>query len=103
VAKQFLSPVGLPSGTSNPATGNSGDLFFRTDLAQIVVYDGSAWISAAGVDAEAVVDILAEFGLVGGEAGAPNTVTYISNVDGGTPGTQDFTVGYSGGDPETEA
>ncbi len=103
MAKKFLTPVGLPSGTSNPATGSSGDLFFRTDLSQIVVYDGSAWVSAAGVDAEAVVDILAEFGLVGGDSGAPATTTYISNVDGGTPSTQTFTVDYSGGDPDTPA
>lgn len=103
MAKQFLSPIGLPSGTSNPATGASGDLFYRSDLGQIVVYDGEAWVSTGGIDAEGVVGILAEFGLVGGESGTPNTTTYISQVDGGTPSTQDFTVGYSGGDPDTPA
>jgi hypothetical protein len=102
MAKQFLSPIGLPSGTSNPATGESGNLFYRSDLGQIVVYDGSTWVSAAGVDSETVVGLLAEFGLIGGDSGTPNTTTYISQVDGGTPSTEDFVVGYSGGDPETE-
>ena len=102
MAKQFLSPVGLPSGVSNPATGSSGDLFYRSDLGQIVVHDGTTWVSAAGVDSETVVGLLAEFGLIGGDSGTPSTTTYISQVDGGTPSTQDFTVGYSGGDPETE-
>jgi hypothetical protein len=100
VARQFLSPVGLPSGNTNPATGTSGDLFFRSDLAQIFVHDGTSWVSAAGVNSETVVTILAEFGLVGGDSGAPNTVTYISQVDGGTPGTVDFVVDYSGGQPD---
>ena len=102
MARQFLSPVGLPSGTFNPATGSSGDLFYRSDLGQIVVYDGSAWISAAGVDSETVVGLLSEFGLIGGDSGTPDTSTYSSQVDGGTPSTEDFVVSYSGGDPETE-
>jgi hypothetical protein len=101
MAKRFLSPVGLPSGTSNPAVGSSGDLFFRSDLAQIFVYDGADWVSAAGVDSDTVVDLLAEFGLIGGDSGDPNTVTYISQVDGGTPSTEDFVAGYSGGQPDT--
>jgi len=103
MAKQFLSPIGLPSGTSNPVAGESGNLFYRSDLGQIVVYDGSAWVSAGGIDAEGVVDILAEFGLVGGESGTPSTTTYTSQVDGGTPSTEDFTVEYSGGAPNTQA
>lgn len=101
MARQFLSPVGLPSGTANPATGSAGDLFYRSDLAQIVYYDGTAWVSAGGLDAEGVVTILAEFGLVGGDSGTPNTVTYISQVDGGTPSTVDFVVDYSGGQADT--
>jgi hypothetical protein len=101
VAKRFLSPVGLPSGTANPPVGSSGDLFFRSDLAQIVVYDGTTWVSAAGVDSDTVVDLLAEFGLIGGDSGSPSTVTYTSQVDGGTPSTEDFAAGYSGGQPDT--
>lgn len=36
---------GMPSGTSNPGSPSTGDLFFRTDLGMIIYYDGTRWVS----------------------------------------------------------
>ena len=97
MAKKFLSPVGLPTGTSNPSSGSTGDLFYRSDLGAIVSYDGTQWISLVpGTTQEDVVEILAEFGLVGGDSGQANTTFYVSTVDGGRPGTTEFLLDYSG-------
>ncbi len=103
MAKRFLSPIGLPSGSANPDSGEAGDLFYRSDLAQILVYDGTAWLPAAGegVDTEGVVDILAEFGILGAGSGTPETTVYVSQVDGGTPETEVFALDYSGGEPDS--
>lgn len=102
MAKRFLSPVGLPSGTANPETGVAGDLFYRTDLSQIVLYSGTEWLSASGTDLQGVLDLLAELGLVGVGSGSPSTTLYVSQVDGGSPETTTFVVDYSGGQPDSE-
>lgn len=103
MAKKFLTPIGLPSGTANPGSGVAGDLFYRSDLGQIVVYDGAAWLPAAGegVDTNGVVDLLVEFGILGAGSGTPETTAYVSQVDGGTPETEVFTLNYSGGEPDS--
>jgi hypothetical protein len=100
MSKKFLTPVGLPSGTSNPSSGAAGDLFFRSDLGQIQIYTGSAWEAANQVDNDSIVNVLAEFGLVGGDSGTPNTTSYISQVDGGAPSTTEYIANYSGGQPD---
>lgn len=33
------------SGTSNPGSPSSGDLFFRTDLGLLIYYDGTRWLT----------------------------------------------------------
>lgn len=103
MAKRFLTPIGLPSGTANPNPGAAGELFYRSDLAQIIVYDGAAWLPAAGegVDTSGVVDLLVEFGILGAGSGTPETTTYVSQVDGGTPDTEVFVLDYSGGEPDS--
>ena len=47
MSKRFLVPPTLPSGTSNPATGNVGDLFFRTDESKVYVYTSTGWIATS--------------------------------------------------------
>jgi hypothetical protein len=59
MSRQFLTPVQLPAGTANPSVGGLGALFFRTDLGQLVIYNGSSWLPVG-----------------------PSTT---STVDGGTP------------------
>jgi hypothetical protein len=39
------SGSGVASGTSNPGSPSSGDLFFRTDLGFLIYYDGTRWLS----------------------------------------------------------
>lgn len=36
---------GVPSGTSNPGSPGSGDLFFRTDLGYLIYYNGTRWLT----------------------------------------------------------
>lgn len=43
MAKRFLTPINLPSRTTDPATASDGDLYFNTSLNIIKVYYGSAW------------------------------------------------------------
>lgn len=72
MSRRFLVPPTLPTGTSNPATGNVGDLFFRTDEEKIYVYTATGWIIASGG------------GLSDLDGGSANTI-YLSaqSVDGG--------------------
>lgn len=67
MAKQFLSPIGLPSGTSDPASAAEGDLFYRTDLGKIRLYKDSAWSNVEGS-----VDIV--------DGGAPSSTYDSLNV-----------------------
>lgn len=94
MAKKFLTPIGLPSGTSNPATAEAGELFYRSDVNAIYIYTGTAWIPQA--DSDTVVGILAEFGLVGGDSGTPATAAFTATVEGGGP-SSDPSVNYDGG------
>lgn len=48
MAKQFLSPIGLPSGASDPQSGAAGQLFYRSDLGNVRVHDGSSWVDFVG-------------------------------------------------------
>ena len=36
---------GVSSGTSNPGSPVSGDLYFRTDLGLLIYYDGTRWLT----------------------------------------------------------
>jgi hypothetical protein len=38
----------IASGTSNPSNPSTGELFFRTDLSGLYVYDGSTWAAVGG-------------------------------------------------------
>ena len=46
MSRRFLTPPTLPSGTSNPASGFVGDLFFRSDENKIYVYTSTGWVVA---------------------------------------------------------
>ena len=90
MAKKFLSPIGLPSGTSNPATGTAGELFYRTDLASVVFYNGTTWQLQKTTPQE-LFDIIVELSLT--------TETFSSIADGGSPSTAGFLYDMSGGNP----
>lgn len=79
MAKQFLTPIRLPSGTSDPLSSSPGDLFYRSDLAEVRIYTANAWATLGG---EEVLESLIAFGVVqsiDSEGGANG------EVDGGTP------------------
>jgi hypothetical protein len=48
MAKRFLTPPQLPSGSVLPAAGAAGDLFFKSDQSKIYVHDGTEWVVAQG-------------------------------------------------------
>ncbi len=48
MARKFLTPVGLPSGASNPATGSAGDLFYNTSDGFIYNHNGTSWSQIVG-------------------------------------------------------
>lgn len=48
MSRQFLTPVGLPSGNTLPSVGSAGNLFFKDDEDAIYVHTGSAWESTKG-------------------------------------------------------
>lgn len=48
MAKRFLTPINLPSRSSDPATASDGDLYFNTSLDIIKVYYNSAWNPISG-------------------------------------------------------
>jgi hypothetical protein len=97
MANKFLTPIGLPSGTANPVSAQAGELFYRSDLNSIQMYNGVEW--SAQVDAEAVLDLMINFGVVGGDSGGPSTTAYNTQVDGGVPITEAFDTRYEGGAP----
>lgn len=97
MAKKFLTPIGLPSGSSNPLSATEGELFYRSDINAIYIFNGLEWVPQA--DSSTVVNILAEFGLVGGESGTAETTAFTLTVSGGSPDTEVFTAPYDGGDP----
>lgn len=99
MAKQFLTPIGLPSGTSNPSSAAEGTLFYRSDLNAIYIYTGTEWVPQA--DSTTVTNILVEYGLLSGDAGTTGTASFSATVSGGSPSTTTFTSNYEGGDPDT--
>lgn len=48
MAKRFLTPINLPSRSSDPDTASEGDLYFNTSLDVIKVYYNSAWNPISG-------------------------------------------------------
>ena len=42
--------LGLPTGTTDPATAEAGDMYYKTDTNKIRVYDGTAWADLASSD-----------------------------------------------------
>ena len=99
MANKFLTPIGLPSGTTNPVSAEAGELFYRSDLNSIQMYNGVEW--SAQVDAEAVLDLMVNFGVVGGDSGSPSTTAYNIQVDGGAPVTEAFDTRYECGAPSS--
>lgn len=51
MSRKFLSPVNLTHGSTLPASGNIGDLFYKSDELKIYVYDGISWVIAQGAAA----------------------------------------------------
>jgi hypothetical protein len=54
MAKKFLTPIGLVSLPSDPATGSEGQLYFNTTTDVVKIYSNGAWSELSGQDATIV-------------------------------------------------
>jgi hypothetical protein len=48
MSKKFLSPINLPQGATNPATGIMGDTFYNTTDKKQYIHDGTSWVASGG-------------------------------------------------------
>lgn len=99
MARKFLTPIGLPTGTSNPQSAAKGELFYRSDLNAIFIFNGTDWAPQA--DATTITNILVEYGLLVGDAGAPESTAFTATISGGTPSDDEPISTYEGGDPDS--
>lgn len=78
MSRKFLTPVGLPSGSSLPAAGSVGDLFFKTTDGVIYAHDGTTWVAQGGSS-----------GANGNVDGGTSTSVYggTTSIDGGEAGS----------------
>jgi ABC-type thiamine transport system substrate-binding protein len=51
MAKKFLTPIGLVSLPSDPATGSEGQLYFNTTTDVVKIYSNGVWSELSGQDA----------------------------------------------------
>lgn len=73
-SKKFLTPINIVQGTEFPVYADQGDLFFRSDLGAMYVYDGIIWV--------------------------PSSAGNITNVDGGNASSS-YNINYDGGGPSS--
>jgi formylmethanofuran dehydrogenase subunit A len=50
MAKKFLTPIGLVSLPSDPATGSEGQLYFNTTTDVVKIYSNGIWSELSGQD-----------------------------------------------------
>lgn len=67
---------GVSSGTSNPGSPTTNDLFYRTDLDYLIVYDGAQWLTVQ----EFVLSPMPNIGFAGGTT-ANSVFWYMSIPD----------------------
>jgi hypothetical protein len=95
LSRQFLTPVRLPAGTSNPSGESAGALFFNTEIGTVVVFTGSEWLSLGGtpaiIDGGTVVQSL--------DGGLYDTVYFSATIDGGIYSASTFSSTTDGGTP----
>lgn len=84
MSRKFLTPIQLPAGSASPASGVLGSLFYRSDLGQIVFYNGTEWVSLSTGTTVAPVD--------GGSSSG-----YLDIADGGLATTTEFEAVLDGG------
>lgn len=87
MSRQFLTPVRLPAGNTNPSGESTGALYFNTELGTVLVFNGSDWIS---IGSSAGQLTYLDGGLADGfyeilDGGFYNTIEFSSSYDGGTP------------------
>lgn len=86
MSRQFLTPVRLPTGNSNPTGESTGALFFRSDIGRLVVFDGTTWI---------VLGLDGVFNPSDLDGGSPSG--FANSIDGGTPSDTVFESIYDAG------
>jgi len=121
VAKKFLSPITLPSLSSDPSGGENGSLYFNSTSGTVKVYTNSGWIDLAGSTNSTGVDIVSSYqnlpsnGQLAYNTTADRMALAYNNiwrefaykadtdiVNGGDSSTTDFDLVLDGGGSSTE-
>jgi hypothetical protein len=117
LSRKFLTPVNLPHGSTLPAAGSTGDLFFKTTDKKVYTYDGTNWVatsSGAGASSLATLSDVTQTSPADGDVLTYDEITssWINlnvvsllaswgfapgTIDGGTP-TTTYNAIYDGGD-----
>lgn len=100
MAKRFLTPVALPSLSSDPITTVTGAMYFNSVISKIKVYNGTGWESVGGVSADAgLLDHTHDYN---GDIYTVQYGTLVSenkfSADGGSASVDSFAVTWDGGD-----
>jgi hypothetical protein len=100
MAKRFLTPIALPSLSSDPFTTTAGALYFNSTDSTLKLYNGTAWVNVGGVSAdEGLLDHTHDYD---GRIYSVQYGTLVSEnkftADGGSSLTDSFAVTWDGGD-----
>ena len=82
MAKRFLTPINLPSRSTDPATASEGDLYFNTVLDTIKLYYNSEWnlISGENVSVSDTPPVSSSEGQLWYESDTGNLFIYYDDV-----------------------
>jgi hypothetical protein len=118
LSRKFLTPVNLPHGSTLPAVGSTGDLFFKTTDKKVYTYDGTSWVAASGSSSGSLASLsdVQENTLTGGDVLLynQNTGSWVNtslisiladfgllSADAGLYNVPSVTGTIDGGDPTT--
>jgi len=117
MAKRILTTLNVVTLTSDPLTGESGEIYFNSTLGLLRYFNGVEWISAGKLPddnyviyspeppaspfigqlwVESDLDILSGGAGIDIEGGSPSS-TYSVTYDGGSPSTTSTTLTLDGG------
>lgn len=97
MARRFLTPIGLLTRASDPASGTIGDMYYNSSNNKIYAYTGSSWTLAAAQGTQGTAGAQGTQGTQG-TVGSQGTQGTQGTLGTGTQGAQG-TAGTAGSDP----
>lgn len=100
MARKFLTPVTLPTLATDPASPETGTMYYNTVNNVIKVYNGDAWMNVGG-GVSAALGILDHTHDYEGNIFSVSYATMVEQnkffADGGSATTETFSVTWDGG------